>query len=92
MEVQVLLEELKAKYPEKEFQVDEVTGKIGFVNEGMFITDPWSSDCGRFIVDPRTEYGITIVTACRMKSFNLPIEEQEAMDAEAEWLNKGRVA
>lgn len=77
MEVQQLLEDLRARYPQKEWYVDPTSGKIGFVHEGMFITDPWLTDCGRFEVDPRLEYGLTIVSAIKIKAHNLPIENAE---------------
>ena len=32
---------------------------LGFDYDGMFITDPTTSECGRFEVDPIKEYGLT---------------------------------
>ena len=34
-------------------------GKLGFDFEGFFITDPYTSTCCRFEVDPMKEYGLT---------------------------------
>ena len=38
---------------------DHETERLGFVHEGMFITEPDASECGRFMVDPTKEYGLT---------------------------------
>ena len=38
---------------------DHETERLGFVHQGMFITEPDSSECGRFMVDPTQEYGLT---------------------------------
>jgi len=32
---------------------------LGFDHEGSFITDPTTSECGRFEVNPIKEYGLT---------------------------------
>jgi hypothetical protein len=32
---------------------------MGFNHMGMFITDPTTTECGRFEVDPIKEYGLT---------------------------------
>ena len=35
-------------------------GKLGFVSEeGIFVTDPFESECGRFMMDPIKDYGLT---------------------------------
>ena len=86
IEAQALLRELRERYPDKEFEIDAISGKIGFVIEGMFITDPWLSDCGRFTVMPNKEYGVRIVDACKMKAFNLPIEDAEQVEFERAYL------
>ena len=33
--------------------------QLGFEWEGFFITDPFTSSCNRFEVDPISEYGLT---------------------------------
>jgi len=34
-------------------------GVLGFDHDGFFITDPFTSECGRFDVDPLAYYGLT---------------------------------
>jgi hypothetical protein len=79
------LAEAKRRYPYHNFHIGPETGLIGFEHEDMWITDPFSSECGRFPMMP-TYYGIDMKTALWMKGHNLPI--QDAMDTEAErqWL------
>ena len=35
------------------------SGTKGFVCQGQFITDPYSSECMRSVVDPKQYYGLT---------------------------------
>ena len=35
------------------------SGAKGFVCQGQFITDPYSSECMRSVVDPKQYYGLT---------------------------------
>lgn len=65
---------LQEKYPDKEFQLDQF-GRIGFIHEDFFITDPTTTDCGRFEVKPPEEYGVSWFTAMMMVSHNKPIED-----------------
>ena len=37
----------------------ECEGKLGFDFEGFFITDPFVTECQRFIADPIKDYGLT---------------------------------
>ena len=37
----------------------ESENKLGFDKDGVFITDPFKSSCGRFLADPRKDYGLT---------------------------------
>ena len=38
---------------------DHEAERLGFVHGGVFITEPDTSACGRFEVDPTKEYGLT---------------------------------
>ena len=51
----IKLEIVKDYYGDDDYE----TERLGFVYEGMFITEPDSSECGRFMVDPTQEYGLT---------------------------------
>ena len=33
--------------------------KLGFNYDGFFITDPFVSECSRFVLDPVKDYGLT---------------------------------
>jgi len=35
------------------------TGALGFNSDGIFITKPFVSECGRFLVNPKKYYGLT---------------------------------
>ena len=37
----------------------ESENKLGFDKDGIFITDPFRSSCGRFLADPLKDYGLT---------------------------------
>ncbi len=34
-------------------------GELGFTHNGIWITDPFVSECGRFLKDPIKYYGLT---------------------------------
>ena len=40
-------------------KLEYVDGKLGFDFENFFITDPFTSTCMRFDVNPIEEYGLT---------------------------------
>ena len=40
-------------------KLEYVNGKLGFDFENFFITDPFTSTCMRFDVNPIEEYGLT---------------------------------
>ena len=44
----------------KKIKLEKVDGKLGFVSEeDIFVTDPFESECGRFMMDPIKDYGLT---------------------------------
>ena len=60
---------------EREKMIQEIELKIvddllGFEHEGFFITEPNSSECGRFEVDPIKEYGLTKKQVDMIENFN----------------------
>ena len=60
---------------EREKMIQEIELKIvddllGFEHEGFFITEPNSSECGRFEVDPIKEYGLTKKQVDMIMNFN----------------------
>ena len=77
-----LLERLQQKYPALDFthiykidtsecDNDRAPERlICFTANGMACVDPFSSDCGRFEVDPKTAYGIDVDDATEMAIFN----------------------
>lgn len=64
---------------------DPLTGLpvFGFERNGMFITDPLSSECGRFEVDPQEAYGISKEEAAAIVRLNTALKKatQDALDA-----------
>ena len=40
------------------------------IRDSYWIIDPYSSICGRFEVDPRKEYGLTVDQATEISEFN----------------------
>jgi hypothetical protein len=44
--------------------------RIGFVHEDFFITEPFTTECGRFEVDPTEYYGITKDEAEMIEKYN----------------------
>ena len=60
---------------EREKMIQEIELKIvddllGFEHEGFFITEPSTSECGRFEVDPIKEYGLTQKQFDMIENFN----------------------
>ena len=47
-----------------------IRDSLGFVHECFFITEPFTSECGRFEVDPMKEYGLTQQQVHEMDKFN----------------------
>ena len=47
----------------------ELVPAFGFEHNGMFIVNPYLSDCGRFTVDP-SEYGLTADEARELAALN----------------------
>ena len=43
---------------------------LGFPINGMFIFDPFKSECGRFEVDPTETYGLSIEDASQLAALN----------------------
>ena len=44
----------------KKIKLKKVEDKLGFVSEyGIFVTDPFESECGRFLMNPIKDYGLT---------------------------------
>jgi hypothetical protein len=41
-------------------EVMDIGGDVGFVHNGIFIENPFISECGRFDVDPLKHYGLTL--------------------------------
>lgn len=67
-----LIDRLKAKYPDKGFQMDPITGVISFEHDGFDITDPFVTECGRFAADPNA-YGIDINDEVAIFGHNMPL-------------------
>ena len=51
------------------------SGAKGFVCQGQFITDPYSSECMRSVVDPKQYYGLTDDELIHFKHLK-PLEEE----------------
>lgn len=47
---------------------------FGFEHEGMFIVDPFLSDCGRFTADPVEAYGVPTHEARSLVALNKALE------------------
>jgi hypothetical protein len=45
----------------------------GFEHKGIFVTDPYISECGRFEVDPYTYYGLHHSKANEIVKLNLAL-------------------
>jgi hypothetical protein len=52
----------------------------GFTHDGVFVTDPRVSDCGRFAVEP-SHYGLTSHEAIRLDALNAGLAEKQASSA-----------
>src|SRR5690554_4045693 len=63
---------------------------IGIEVGGMFIYDPYKSECGRFEVDPRQSYGLTAEQALEIKYLNDMIDSatENAINAGCETIQK----
>ncbi len=68
-----LIQDLKRKYPKHEFEMDPVTGVISFTWDDVCITDPFTSDCGRFAASPG-DRGLESKDAVLMVAANLLAE------------------
>ena len=62
----VKLKKVKDYYGDNDYE----TTRLGFVHEGYFITQPFTSECGRFEVNPLTEYGLTQHQLYELDKFN----------------------
>lgn len=65
-----LVQDLRAKYPELEFVMDPESAIIGFSFEDMWITDAFTSECGRFRMEPKY-YGLDVESAIALYRHNL---------------------
>lgn len=54
----------------QEIELKIVDDLLGFEHEGFFITEPNSSECGRFEVDPMEYYGVTSEQVDLIMKFN----------------------
>lgn len=65
--------------------IDAVTNLpvLGFSLNGMFITNPFVSECGRFEVDPVETYGLSRSDADQLVAFNKLVDTatQDALNA-----------
>ena len=44
----------------KKIKLKKIDGKLGFESEyGVFVTDCFTSECERFVMDPIKDYGLT---------------------------------
>ena len=69
MEVFIMTVKLKKVtdyYGDNDFE----TTRLGFVHDDFFITEPFTSECGRFEVDPLTYYGLTQQQVDEIDKFN----------------------
>ena len=60
----------RPKWNDIEIYLDKDIGLLGFEHNGFFITEPNSSECGRFEVDPIKEYGLTKKQVDMIENFN----------------------
>ena len=55
----------------KNIKLKKEDGKLGFVSEyGIFVTDPFESECGRFMMGPIKDYGLTQKQVDKMVEVN----------------------
>lgn len=59
----------------KTVKVYETDNKLGFNYYGTFITDPFVSECSRFVLDPIKNYGLTKKQTNDMIKYNKLDEE-----------------
>ena len=52
---------------------------FGFECDGMFITDPSRSDCGRFAADPERDYGLLAAAAAKLAEANSALRQSVAV-------------
>ena len=62
----VKLKKVTDYYGDNDFE----TTRLGFVHDDFFITEPFTSECGRFEVDPVKEYGLTQQQVHEIDKFN----------------------
>lgn len=68
-----VIDELRALAPKIQWaELDR--GRIAAVVDDMEIVDPWLSECGRFEVDPRDAYGMSLEVASKLLEHNKAIE------------------
>ena len=60
----------RPKWNDIEIYLDKDIGLLGFEHKGFFITEPSTSECGRFEVDPIKEYGLTKKQVDMIENFN----------------------
>lgn len=59
-----------APAPSSQKKIYEDDGALGFDHDGWFITDPFTSECGRFDADPIAYYGLTAEQVEQFKGEN----------------------
>ena len=55
-------------------------GELGFIHDGVFVTDPFVSDCGRFLVDPINDYGLTTEQVAQFADVGFKYTAREVYD------------
>lgn len=69
------LQRLRALHPSTEFEMDPISGRIGANVDDMRITDPFTSECGRFTATP-DYYGLSMKAALLMTEHNMFCPEE----------------
>ena len=59
----------------KKIKLEKLDGKLGFDYYGTFITDCFESECGRFMMNPIKDYGLTQKQVDEMVKVNKLEEE-----------------
>ena len=62
----VKLKKVKDYYGDNDYE----TTRMGFVHEDFFVTEPFTSECGRFEVNPLKYYGLTQHQLYELDKFN----------------------
>lgn len=70
------LQRLREMHPRVQFEMHAITGRIYAEVDGMSISDPFLSECGRFSVTP-DYYGIPMKVALIMVEHNMLCPEDE---------------